>query len=110
MTRGQVHDCPIAKRLIRRSDAAQELLGNRAYDSADLRRWLEDRGTKPVIPNKFNRKQAFGFNKQAYKSRRRIENVFCRIKDLRRIATRSDRLAVNFLASVCLVAAIVWWI
>jgi len=42
--------------------------------------------------------------------RHRIENAFCRLKDFRRIATRYDRLARNFLASVCLVAAIVWWI
>ena len=40
----------------------------------------------------------------------RIENPFCRLKDFRRIATRYDRLARNFLASICLVAAIVWWI
>jgi putative transposase len=42
--------------------------------------------------------------------RHRIENAFCRLKDFRRIATRYDRLARNFLASVCLVAAVVWWI
>ncbi len=110
LTRGQAHDCPVAKRLIRRSDAAEELLGDRAYDSADLRQWLEDRGTTPVIPNKINRTQAFDFNQTAYKKRHRIENAFCRLKDFRRIATRYDRLAVNFLASACLVAAIVWWI
>lgn len=40
----------------------------------------------------------------------RIENAFCRLKDFRRIATRYDRLARNYLAAVCLVAAIAWWI
>lgn len=39
----------------------------------------------------------------------RIENAFCRLKDFRRIATRYDKLALNFAASVYLVAAIVWW-
>ena len=52
----------------------------------------------------------FSFDKRAYKQRHHIENAFCRLKDFRRIATRYDRLARNFLASVCLVAAIVWWI
>ncbi len=85
-------------------------MGDKAYDSAELRESLEDRGTKPVIPNRSNRKQPFCFNKKSYKKRHRIENAFCRLKDFRRIATRSDRLARNFLASVCLVAAIVWWI
>ncbi|HXR95993.1 MAG TPA: IS5/IS1182 family transposase, partial [Rhizomicrobium sp.] len=40
----------------------------------------------------------------------RIENAFCRLKDFRRIATRYDRLARNYFAAVCLIAAIVWWI
>jgi len=86
------------------------MLGDKAYDSAELRLWLEDRGTKPVIPNRSNRKQPFSFNKRLYKERRRIENAFGRLKDFRRIATRYDRLARNFLASVCIVAALVWWV
>ena len=110
LTGGQAHDCPPAQRLIRRTKAAQKMLGDRAYDSAELRQWLSERGTKPVVPNKSNRKQPFSFDRKAYKHRHRIENAFCRLKDFRRIATRYDRLARNFLASVCLVAAIVWWV
>jgi transposase len=75
-----------------------------------LREDLKERGTKPVIPNRSNRSQPFSFNKKAYRQRHRIENAFCRLKDFRRIATRYDKLARNFLASICLVAAIVWWI
>lgn len=105
-----MHDCPPAKRLIRRAKAAKKMLGDKAYDSADLRHWLGERGTKAVVPNKSNRKQPFSFDRKSYKQRHRIENAFCRLKDFRRIATRYDRLARNFLASVCLVAAIVWWI
>jgi transposase len=107
---GQAHDCPPAKRLIRRTKKAKRLLGDKAYDSEELRLWLKDRGTKAVVPNRSNRKQPFCFDKKSYKHRHRIENAFCRLKDFRRIATRYDRLARNFLASVCLVAAIVWWI
>jgi transposase len=110
LTGGQAHDCPPAQRLIRRTKAAKRLLGDRAYDSAELRAWLSLRGTKTVVPNKSNRKQPFSFNKNSYKQRHRIENAFCRLKDFRRIATRYDRLARNFLSSVCLIAAIVWWI
>jgi transposase len=109
--RGAASDgCPPAPRLIRRTKAAKKLLGDKAYDSAPLRQWLKDRGTKAVVPNKSNRKQPFSFDKKSYKQRHRIENAFCRLKDFRRIATRYDRLARNFLASVCLVAAVVWWI
>jgi transposase len=110
LTGGEAHDCPPAQRLIRRSKAAKKLLGDKAYDSAELRQRLKNRGTKPVIPNRSNRKLPFRFDKKSYKKRHLIENAFCRLKDFRRIATRYDRLARNFLASVCLVAAIVWWI
>ena len=62
------------------------------------------------LPNRCNRKQPFTFNKRLYKLRWRIEAAFNRLKDFRRIATRYDRLARNYLASVCLAAALVWWI
>lgn len=110
LTGGEAHDCPVAERLIRRTQPAEKLLGDKAYDSAELREWLEGRGTNAVIPNKSNRKQPFSFNKKAYKQRHHVENAICRVKDFRRIATRYDKLARNFLASLCLVAAIVWWV
>ena len=85
------------------------MLGDKAYDSAELRDKLHRRGTRPVIPNRSNRKP-FSFSKRLYKLRWRIETAFNRLKDFRRIATRYDRLARNYLASVCLAAALVWWI
>ena len=75
-----------------------------------MREELELHRAKAVIPNRPNRKRPFSFSKRLYKLRWRIESAFNRLKDFRRIATRYDRLARNFLASVCLVAAIVWWI
>jgi transposase len=69
------------------------MLGDKAYDNAELREALDERGTKPVIPNRSNRKQPFGFSKRLYKLRWRIESAFNRLKDFRRIATRYDKLA-----------------
>src|SRR5262249_6961730 len=109
-TTGEAHDCPVAERLVRRVKPSKRMLGDRAYDSAELREDLHARGTKPIIPNRCNRKQPFSFNKRIYKLRWRIESAFNRLKDFRRIATRYDRLARNYLASVCLAAAFVWWI
>jgi len=86
------------------------MLGDKAYDSVELREDLHERETKPVIPNRCNRKQAFSFSKRIYKLRWRIESAFNRLKDFSRIATRYDRLARNYLASVSLAAALVWWI
>ncbi|MGH8717110.1 MAG: transposase, partial [Burkholderiales bacterium] len=45
-----------------------------------------------------------------YRLRNIIERSFCRIKDFRAIATRYDKLARNFLAAVCLVTALRFWI
>lgn len=86
------------------------MLADKAYDSGELRQHLNKHGTRPVIPNRSNRKQPFRFSKRLYKMRWKIEAAFNRLKDFRRIATRYDRLARNYLASVCLTAAFVWWI
>jgi putative transposase len=110
LTAGQAHDCPVAQRLIRRVTRPNRMLGDAAYDSNELREELHEHGTKSVIPNRSNRKQPFSFSKRLYKLRWRIEAAFHRLKDFRRIATRYDRLARNYLASVCLAAALVWWI
>jgi len=110
LTGGEAHDYPIAKRLIRRVKPPKRMLGDTAYDGDELREELDERGTKPVIPNRSNRIRLFSFNKRLYKLRWRIESAFNRLKDFRRIATRYDKLARNYLASVCLAAALVWWI
>jgi transposase len=110
LTGGEAHDDPVAKRLLRRFETADHMLGDAAYDGNELRNEFQESGTRPVIPNRSNREQRFRFNKHLYKERRRIENAFCRIKDFRRVATRYDKLARNYLASVCLAAALIWWI
>jgi transposase len=88
LTGGEAHDCPVAGRLIRRVKPSKRMLGDKAYDSAELREQLGARGTKPVIPSRCNRKQPFSFNKRLYRLRWRIENALKRLKDFRRIATR----------------------
>ena len=52
------------------------MLGDKAYDSNELREELDQRGTKPVIPNRSNRKRPFSFSKRLYKLRWRIESAF----------------------------------
>lgn len=80
-----------------------------AYDSDALRRFLAGRGTIPVIPNNPTRKRLHPFNPNAYRQRNVIERMFCRLKDWRRIATRYDKLATNFAASVLIAAIVTWW-
>ena len=80
-----------------------------AYDSNGLRQFLTERGTRPVIPNNPTRKHRHPFDPVAYRQRNRIKRMFCRLKDFRRIATRYDKLAVNFAAAVALAAIVIWW-
>jgi transposase len=51
LTGGEAHDCPVAERLVRRVKFSKRMLGDKAYDSAELREDLHERGTKPIIPN-----------------------------------------------------------
>jgi putative transposase len=85
-------------------------LADAAYDSDTIRTVLELRGTRPVIPNNPGRKHTHAFDRKAYQMRNIIERTFSRIKDFRRIATRYDKLAKNFLAAVCLVSTICYWL
>jgi transposase len=86
------------------------LIADKGYDGDDFRADIVNRGATPVIPNKSNRVALHRFNKRAYKGRNVIERCFCRLKDFRRIATRYDKLARNFLAAVQLAAIIAYWI
>lgn len=85
------------------------LAADTAYDSDGLRHFLAERGTIPVIPNNPTRKRVHPFNPTAYRQRNAIERMFCRLKDWRRIATRYDKLAVNFTAAVLIAAIVTWW-
>ena len=65
---------------------------------------------QPVIPNNPPRKRKHPFDKTAYRTRNVIERTFCRLKDWRRVATRYDKLAHNYLASVALAALVIYWL
>lgn len=57
-----------------------------------------------------NRKEKLCFSPFLYRDRNAVERMFCRLKDFRRIATRYDRNAANFLAAVSLAAAVSYWL
>ena len=90
--------------------AAHEVIADKGYDSATLREWLQDRGTVPVIPPRSNRKVQYEYDKGLYRERNIIERTFNRLKDFRRIATRFDRKLETYMAALCIVAAVIWWL
>lgn len=85
-------------------------IADAAYDSDGLRLFLVRRGTLPVIPNNPTRKRLHPFDRRAYRRRNVIERTFCRLKDFRRVATRYDKLARNYRASVIIAALIIFWL
>jgi transposase len=110
LTGGQVADCIAADTLLELMPATALLQGDKGYDSDAVRRKIESMGVAPNIPPKANRRWKSCFSPYLYRDRNAIERMFGRLKDLRRIATRYDRLAQNFLAAVCLAATVSYWL
>ena len=110
LTPGQDSDIATGPEVLADAPAMSQLLADKGYDGDDFRAEVIKRGAKPVIPNKSNRAHLHRFDKRAYKGRNVIERCFCRLKDFRRIATRYDKLARNFLASVQIAAIVACWI
>ena len=87
----------------------KRLIGDKAYDADSLRRWLKAQCIKAIIPSTATRTVPYPLDRAAYRRRNLIERLFCRLKNWRRIATRYDRLARNYLAALALVALISEW-
>jgi len=84
------------------------LIADKGYDANALREAVRERKAWANIPPKANRRDPICFSKDLYKARNLVERFFNRIKQFRRIATRYDKLAENFLAAVKLAAVRVW--
>ncbi len=108
VTGGQVHDSQVVEQVLNTPRPPLVVTADKAYDSQTARQQIKDEGALPIIPNRRNAiKQAY-CPKRFYRQRHKIENFFCRIKDWRRIATRYDKLARNFLAAATLIGALYW--
>jgi transposase len=108
LTAGQAHDAPAALTLLDRLDPRTIVLGDKAYDGNAIRDLIEAQGAVPNIPAKSNRKWRPCFSKTLYRERNQVERFFSKLKHFRRIATRYDKLADNFLAMVKLASMRLW--
>ena len=86
------------------------VLADKAYDSNAIRALIERQGAVPNIPSKANRRWKSCFSRTLYKGRNAVERMFCRLKDYRRIATRYDKLARNYLSDVFIAATCAYWL
>ncbi|WRH61582.1 MAG: IS5 family transposase [Fuscovulum sp.] len=110
MTAGQVSDYTGAAALLGSLPAAEWLIADRGYDADWFRDALKDKGIRPCIPGRKSRGKAVRYDRRRYKRRNRIEIMFGRLKDWRRIATRYDRCPKVFLSAVALAATVLFWL
>jgi transposase len=110
LTGGQRHDSIPARAMLSMLPADLRVIADAAYDSAELREWLAGRGSRIVIPNRKNRKKPYAFDAVTYKRRNVVERTFCRLKDFRRLATRYDRLDETFISTICIAAALAYFL
>lgn len=86
----------------------KRVVADKGYDSNKLREAIWDAGACPCIPPLSTRKQPIRWHRGYYRKRHRVENFFQRIKRYRRVATRYDKRALNFLAFVQLAGVLDW--
>ncbi|MFW2542874.1 transposase, partial [Primorskyibacter sp. 2E107] len=85
------------------------LLGDRGYDADWFRDASKDKEIRACIPGRKQRKTPVKYDKRRYKRRNRIEIMFGRLKDWRRVATRYDRCPRVFLSAIALAATVIYW-
>lgn len=92
----------------RPKNRSRYLAGDKAYSSRQIRQQLRTAGTTAVIPKRSNQKRRSRFNRGLYRERNRVERLINRLKQYRRIATRYEKHAVNYLAMLMIGAIRIW--
>jgi transposase len=107
LTAGHRGDAPQAASLID-GLAANVVIADTAYDADHLRQAIDDKGALAVIPNNPSRAKKYPLDQHLYAQRHLIECCFSKLKQFRRVATRFEKTARNYLAVVTLAATILW--
>jgi transposase len=86
----------------------QRLVGDKGYSTEKVREYLRSRGIGAVIPHRVDQRARASFDRRAYRERNRIERLINRLKQFRRIATRYEKRAANYLAMLTIAAITLW--
>ncbi len=107
---GNINDMQIAGDLIERAAGRfTRLIADKGYDTNAVRAAVASCGAEAVIPSTAARRAPLPYNRTAYRARNLVERLWCRLKDWRRVATRYDKLAANFLSGALIAAIITYW-
>lgn len=108
LSAGQASDKAAVEALIVGLKPAQALVADRGYDAHAVIDLVAARGGCAHIPTQKDRKIQRSVDPALYRQRNLVERYFCKLKHFRRVATRFDKLARNFLAAVTLASARRW--
>ena len=108
LTPGQAYDGEAAMELLNALPEDAMVLADKAYDANAIREMIDGQGAWANIPPKSNRKDPICFSPHLHKARNLVERFFNKIKHFRRIATRYDKLAANYMAMIKLASIRVW--
>ena len=110
LTEGQVNDHKGAAALFHALPSAALLIADRGYDSDGFRAALIEKGTTPCIPTRKNRKVQIPHDAGLYRTRHTVENMFAKLKDWRKLATRYDRCSDIFMGTIIIAATVIFWL
>lgn len=110
LSEGQMSDYKGAALMLDALPRAKALLGDRGYDADWFRKALAERNITACIPSKKNRKVQLPHDAALYRQRHKVEIMFGRLKDWRRVATRYDRCPKVFLSAIALAATVIYWL
>ncbi|MDK4718883.1 MULTISPECIES: IS5 family transposase [Rhizobium] len=110
LSEGQMSDHKGARLVLDALPPAKVLIADRGYDSTPFREALQAKGIEPCIPSSRSRKVPYPYDKTLYRKRHKVENLFAKLKDWRRIATRYDRCAHTFFSAICIAATVIFWL
>ncbi|UXN06678.1 IS5 family transposase [Bartonella sp. HY761] len=110
LTERQMSDYKGAALLLAHLPDAKELIADRGYDADWFRQALLDKKIKACIPPRKGRTTEIVYDRQTYRLRHIIENLFAKLKDWRRIATRYDRCAHTFFSAICIAATVIFYL
>ena len=108
LTPGQASDKAAAPALLDGLPGASLVVADRGYDWQYLIELVHQRGGQAHIPTQRDRKVQRSVDRDIYRKRNLVERFFCKLKHFRRVATRYDKLARNFLAAVALASVRLW--
>jgi transposase len=119
LTSGERHEQPVLPLLLERGAVKRPgrgrprirpecVAGDKGYSSSTVRRYLKERKIGVIIPTKADQVADPAFDREAYRERNVVERLINRLKQHRRIATRYEKRAANYLAMLTIAAILLW--